>query len=216
MLIGIGGLSGVGKDHCTNVLTKLLDERGIKWKKYAFGDKVKELCADCTNTNLKLWYESELKDEGCHLLAVKWCNNNEFIQHCVDMGFTIDCQRSMRWWMQNYSDWLKIKFNHPTVFVNYVTTYLVFDKTRLLKELQPEVQIVTDVRYKAEVEALGRMGGRSTYILNPEMPLSDKHKHNSELLTKLSFQHVIVNIAGKTCEEAIKQQWEEIIDGSDW
>jgi thymidylate kinase len=208
LLIGVGGLSGAGKNYCVNVLKDMLTEQGKTLKLYAFGDKVKELCAHVTNTNIHLWYEDELKDVDCPLLAFIYCNDAEFFEYTQKSRDA--CKpRSMRWWMQNYSDWLKIVYNHPNVFVDHIVNELEWDK----KDSQPDVQIVTDVRYQSELEAVKKLGGHCVYIYNPEMKLLDKHYHNSEQMVKEDFDSVILNVKHKTSLEAIKGQWEEIIDG---
>jgi len=207
--ICVGGKAGSGKDHCVSILTNALEKQGKTIFQTAFADHLKQQCCNVTGIPLHMWHmPSHIKQKDNSALRVVNCQDKFFISWCVDNKHSVDVPRSMRWWMQHYSDYKKAKHGD-----NYYIDYVVDNIQDVLVTSKPDYVILTDGRYARELSAISDIavldGFAAVYINNPENIILGE-QHTSEQLTQEAFQHVILNTYS-TREEAILEQWREIL-----
>lgn len=204
MLISISGLAGSGKNHIVDVLSENLLKSTCVY--FAFADYLKELCMIITNTytQSELWYEAALKDVPREELSIQNCNDREFKVWCVLKGYNFCESKSPRFWLQEYSDFIKYQHKNPDIFVDRVVDELKD------YDLDRHSAIVTDTRYPAELEALKKLGAITVYVENSDLELSKKHKHSSEQLRKEDCEYVVYNSYTTSVDDLIGQ-WKEIL-----
>jgi len=207
--ICVGGKAGSGKDHCVSILTKFLEASGKTIFQTAFADHLKQQCCNVTGIPLHMWHmPSSIKQKDNSALRVVNCQDKFFVSWCLDNKHSVDVPRSMRWWMQHYSDYKKAKHGD-----NYYIDYVVDNIQDVLVTSKPDYVILTDGRYARELSAISDIavldGFAAVYINNPENIILGE-QHTSEQLTQEAFQHVILNTYS-TREEAILEQWREIL-----
>lgn len=215
--ICVGGKAGSGKDHCVSVLTRYLESQGKTIFQTAFADHLKQQCCNVTGIPLHMWHmPSEIKQKDNSALRVVSCSDKFFQSWCVDNKHSVDVPRSMRWWMQHYSDYKKEKHNKY-----YYIEYALDNIVEQVEISNPDFVIVTDARYATEVWNFMNLptslngdfkSGRfaSVYVHNPENIILGE-QHTSEQLGQEAFQHVILNTYS-TREEAILSQWKDILN----
>jgi len=219
--ICVGGKAGSGKDHCVSILTNALEKQGKTIFQTAFADHLKQQCCNVTGIPLHMWHmPSHIKQKDNSALRVVNCQDKFFISWCVDNKHSVDVPRSMRWWMQHYSDYKKER-HHSDYYIDY-TQDVIFTQCKNSNSNPPDFVIVTDCRYYNELKAIaetkmvldGCYVDEKTfpyfvYVHNPENIILGE-QHNSEHLGQEAFQHVILNTYS-TREEAILEQWREIL-----
>lgn len=220
--ICVGGKAGSGKDHCVSILTRYLEGLGVSLFQTAFADHLKQQCCNVTGIPLHMWHIPHIKSNDNSALRVVNCADKFFVSWCVDNKHSVDVPRSMRWWMQHYSDYKKQKHGD-----NYYIDYVVDVIQEQLEISNPDYVVLTDCRYLSELQQSANIpNAYSVYVHNPDnavgvipenIILGEQHtsvssfqSHNSEQLTQEAFQHVILNTYS-TREEAILQQWKEIL-----
>lgn len=224
--ICVGGKAGSGKDHCVSVLTRFLEASGKIIFQTAFADHLKQQCCNVTGVPLHMWHmPSEIKQKDNSALRVVNGNDKYFVSWCVDNKHSVDVPRSMRWWMQHYSDYKKAQHGD-----NYYIDYVVDNIQDVLVTSKPDYVILTDGRYARELSSIFDIahnvydsavleGFAAVYINNPDnvvgvipenIILGEQQAHTSEQLTQEAFQYVILNTYS-TREEAILGQWLDIL-----
>lgn len=213
MIVSLAGKSGSGKDYCATVLEQLLRDSPDSYmfdtfsvQRYAYANNLKEMCYQVTGFKQhKRWYWPEYKDRIYKHLSLNNCTNEDFVQWVTKRTYSSEealrqqmlRPRSPRWWMQNYSDFLKTIHGE-----RYFVTLLM---QQLMNESwQVNYQIITDMRYLVESV------GHTVWVENPDNKLSEKHLHNSEQLTAKDCSYIIHN-SYTTSSEDIQQQWKEIL-----
>jgi hypothetical protein len=205
--ICVGGKAGSGKDHCVSILTNALEKQGKTIFQTAFADHLKQQCCNVTGIPLHMWHmPSSIKQKDNSALRVVNCRDKFFVSWCVDNKHSVDVPRSMRWWMQHYSDYKKAKHGD-----NYYIDYVVDVIQEQLEISKPDYVVLTDCRYLSELQQyINIPNAYSVYVNNPENIILGE-QHNSEHLGQEAFQHVILNTYS-TREEAILGQWKEILE----
>lgn len=231
--ICVGGKAGNGKDHCVSILTRYLEKQGKKLYQTAFADHLKQQCCNVTGVALHMWHmDKTVKNKDNSALRVINCRDAFFKAWCLDNKHSLDVPRSMRWWMQYYSDYKKEKHGS-----DYYIAYAVDNIYNALETSKPDYVVLTDARYPAEVWNFMNLPTilngdykadrfASVYVHNPDNVVGTipenvaVHQHNSEhslrsheseQLGQEAFQHVILNTYS-TRDEAILEQWKEILN----
>jgi hypothetical protein len=150
MIIGLAGYAGSGKDTVGKIL---VEQHGFR--RVAFADKVKELAL---KVSPRVWLEGESESLADYLQF--WCDN----------------------------DWDKAKQNEQVREILQRTGQGVRDvlgddawiDAALCDIGYDENVVITDVRYKNEVETIAEMGGHLWWISRPGVgPVNDHPSENS-------------------------------------
>lgn len=212
LIIGLHGKRRVGKDTAADYLVR---EHGFT--KIAFADKLREECAELSDQPDLFFKDYEQYKDTDHpdlaIIFMSLCTKWKFIAK----GFAVYCShkfknfdevapRSPRWWLQNYSDFVKQKYG-ADVWINKWISKVAMCDTSI---------VVPDIRYDNEASHVRAQPGflGIVEIFRKGVDNDPTHNHNSD--NRLSQQLVddwIVNATNiAVYESCIKLSLEDLIE----
>ena len=170
-IIGLLGNKRSGKDTAGNYL---VEKYG--YKRYAFGDPIKEISRHLFNLD-----DSQLYGDKKEVVDERWNLKPRTIFQRLGTEFG-------QYTIYNIFPELKTKFNNRQLWVYHFELWLK-------EEIQNNKNInivITDVRFKHEIEIIKKYGGDIIKIYNPK--LNKTYEHISEIEIKtLKYDDFIIN-----------------------
>jgi hypothetical protein len=169
MTIAFFGKAGAGKDYAAQLLIDKFEALGIKAKRYAFADKLKDVAAIIANCNRKLFDDRDFKNyyvydkEGGGIYDIRYpMPGGDFL--------------TIREFLQLLgTEAIQGTFG-KNVWANIVTEEIAEDEFYG----RVKVAVVTDVRFKHEYEALKRESCLFVKIEDPTITSKDSHRSENE------------------------------------
>lgn len=161
-IIALNSLRGrSGKD----TLFEVLVEHGVKIRRVAFGDKLKEICsqnialARSEAAELEAHMHTDEKDVLNHRLAIVRLPDNGYKRWLTDQNFAEAAPRSLRWHLQQYgTEYRRKHLNDPDVWFRE-------GLKEIAKTPEGEICLVTDMRQLNEYLKLVEMGAKTVFLL---------------------------------------------------
>lgn len=164
-IIGFLGVKRSGKDTCGDYLIK-----NYGFKRYAFGDPVKEVCRNMFNLT-----DSQLYGEEKEIVDTRWnITPREMFQR---IGTKLG--------QYDFHDLFPESLLKPRTLWIYLFK-LWLDKNKI------EKVVITDVRFKHEIECIEELGGEIILIERPNLKQIDNHISEKEHIeSKGEFMKIV-------------------------
>lgn len=181
MIIGIMGKAGSGKDTTGLSIKELLINCGVKAKRFAFADAVKDVAACLTGNKRELFDNQSFKKRSYFSLTDGFTYDISGIPYGHDVI-------SIRELLQKVgTEAIQGTFG-KNVWVNKTFSEINND----LEDGIIKVALITDVRFKHEYEAIKKMDGIIIRIVNPFINSTDTHISETDL-DEYSADYTIIN-----------------------
>lgn len=155
-IVGFLGNKGSGKDTCGSYL---VEKYG--YVRYAFGDPVKEVCKNLFNLS-----EEQLNGEKKEVVDVRWNMKPREMYQLIGTEFG---QFEIHKIMPKINEKVKLRNLWCYLFEMW------------LEEHKNENIVITDVRFKHEINCILKHGGEIIKIENPNIEKNDSHISELEL-----------------------------------
>lgn len=174
-IIGLTGLAGCGKDTVALIL-----KAHVRFNHLAFADPLRSEICSAYGLPSSLFTNRDTKELPSPQLALVNCSNYEFVGLMLKQAATaedlcnlsefLEAPRSprqlMRWWGTEY--------RRETTHQNYWTRHMIA-RVKGFQDGHELRQVISDVRFPNEAEAIRAMGGKIWQIQRPGMKRDRAH-----------------------------------------
>lgn len=171
MLIGLTGRAGAGKDSVAAILC------AAGYHSIAFADALRTEVAAAWSIDERLLTERSQKEVPVDALCVGRANNGNWLRYATmrDRPLSLIEPRSPRWALQQWGEFRRSA--EPSYWVRHVSYWVQYRRQHGQRYL-----VVTDVRYRNELQMLQGLGGHLVRVHRPgSTPLQpDTAGHDSE------------------------------------
>lgn len=220
-IIGFSGKAGSGKDTAAGYLGFKLQNEEYDWGLFRFANSLKKFVASLLGCSMKDLENREFKETPLGEEWWYWKHNSMFnydiipylpIKKAVPIPtwFTL-VKTTPRILLQTIgTDAMRLNV-HPDIWVNATMKKIENYKKELAEfSTTTSIAIITDVRFKNEVEAIERAGGIVIRIERTQ-PKSGREHESETQLDDYKFKYVIPNNEGfDALEERLTDLWESL------